>query len=133
MGNRIKLLSLTTLFVTLSLLSATQAFAQKDEQVARSAFQLGNAHYENGEFLEAAAQFEKAYKYSGKAQLLYNLYLAYRDANLPEKAADALRRYLREAKDVPNREQVEAKLRALERGLEKARESKNPRRSWLRP
>lgn len=126
MGTKIKSLSLTALFVTLSILSATQAFAQKDEQIARSAFRLGNAHYENGEFLEAAEQFEKAYKYSGKAQLLYNLYLAYRDANLQEKAADALRLYLKEAKDVPNRDQVEAKLRALERGIAKRKQMEAP-------
>jgi tetratricopeptide (TPR) repeat protein len=127
MGNRTKLLSLTALFVTLSILSATQALAQSsNEQVARSAFQLGNAHYENGEFIEAAEQFEKAYKYSGRAQLLYNLYLAYRDANLPEKAANALRRYLKEADDVPNRDQIEAKLRALERGLAKQKEKPPP-------
>ncbi len=126
MGTKTKRLSLTALFVALFILSATQAVAQSNEQVARSAFRLGNAHYENGEFLEAAEQFEKAYKYSGRAQLLYNLYLAYRDANLPEKAADALRRYLKEADDVPNRGQVEAKLLALERGLAKQKEKQKP-------
>jgi len=126
MGTKIQSLSLVLLLIALSILSATHALAQSDEQVARSAFRLGNAHYENGEFIEAAEQFEKAYRYSGKAQLLYNLYLAYRDANLPEKAADALRRYLAEAKDVPNREQIEAKLRALERGIAKQKQKKEP-------
>ncbi|MBN1654330.1 MAG: tetratricopeptide repeat protein [Deltaproteobacteria bacterium] len=118
MGKNTRLLFLGFLLAALFVFANTRVSAQSDDQIARSAFRLGNAHYENGEFIEAAKEFEKAYKYSGKAQLLYNLYLAYRDANLPEKAADALRRYLKESEEVPNREQIEAKLRALERGLE---------------
>jgi hypothetical protein len=120
-------------FVTLMGLLASRAAAQADEQKARAAFRLGNAHYENGEFVEAAQEFEEAYQFSGKPALLYNIYLAYRDANQPKKAADALRNYLQQSKDVPNREQLESKLRALEKGLQEEREKKAAQPAAIQP
>jgi tetratricopeptide (TPR) repeat protein len=120
-------------FATLTSLLASGATAQADEQKARAAFRLGNAHYENGEFVEAAQEFEEAYQFSGKPQLLYNIYLAYRDANEPEKAAGALRKYLQESKDVPNREQLASKLRALEKGLEEEKEKKAAQPAVIQP
>lgn len=102
--------------------STANVAAQTNERKARAAFRLGRAHYDNGDFLKAAEQFENAYKYSMKSQLLYNVYLAYRDANIPRKAADALHKYLKDTKDVPNRAQLEARLVALERGLQEEEE-----------
>src|SRR5262245_31875642 len=61
---------------------------------ARESFNRGRIHYENGEFEAAALAFEEAYGLSGRHALLYNLYLAYRDANNQEKAAEALKNYL---------------------------------------
>src|SRR4051794_4468626 len=61
-----------------------------DEQ-ARTHFRLGNVHYEAGEFVEAAAEFQAAYELSHRPQLLYNIFVAHRDAgNLPQ-AISALR------------------------------------------
>lgn len=87
-----------------------------DDQ-ARAHFRLGRAHYDNGQFLQAAAEFEAAHRISGRAALLYNVYLAYRDANDQPNAARSLRMYLELEKDVENRPQLEAKLKALEEGL----------------
>jgi tetratricopeptide (TPR) repeat protein len=88
-----------------------------NEAQAREAFQRGRIHYDNGEFDNAAAAFEEAYKLSGRDALLYNLYLAYRDANQQEKAAEALENYLARVRVVENRAQLEARLKALRDGI----------------
>lgn len=100
--------------------------AQTVEEKARAAFRLGRAHYDNGDFLKAAKEFDKAYELSQRSQLLYNVYLAYRDANMPKEAANALRNYLDKTEDVPNRSQLAARLRALEKGLEKETKPAEP-------
>lgn len=105
-------------------LGASHALAQSDnEQAARAAFEQGRALYDGGNFAEAAASFEQAYRLSGRDALLYNLYLAYRDANEQQKAADALRTYLRKVEQIENRAQLEARLRSLDEGLSRARDS----------
>jgi tetratricopeptide (TPR) repeat protein len=90
--------------------------AESEEQ-ARAHFRLGRAHYDNGNFAQAGAEFEEAYRISQRAALLYNIYLAYRDANDTRKAADALRNYLQLEKDIENRGQLESRLAALDRAL----------------
>jgi len=91
--------------------------AEKNEDVARAHFLLGRSHHDRGEFAKAAEQFELAYAASGRPALLYNLFVAYRDANDAKRAADALRRYLELEKNVENRPQLEAKLEAMEAAL----------------
>ncbi len=93
-----------------------------DEARARDAFQRGRIHYDNGDFDRAAAAFEEAYRLSNRHPLLYNLYLAYRDANQPDAAARALANYLALVDAVENRSQLEARLRALEEGLAKQKQ-----------
>lgn len=88
-----------------------------DEQAARSAFARGRAAYDNGHFSEAARAFDEAYRLSGKDPLLYNLYLAHRDANHQEEAAEALRAFLAKVPDIENRAQLEARLKALDEGI----------------
>jgi tetratricopeptide (TPR) repeat protein len=100
-----------------ALLMSAPAAADDAEDKARSHFRLGRAHYDNGDFVKAAAEFEAAFAASQKPALLYNVYLAYRDANDTANAARALREYLTKEKEVENRQQLEAKLRALEAAL----------------
>lgn len=104
------------------------------ENQAREAFERGRIHYDNGDFARAAGAFEEAYKLSGREGLLYNLYLAYRDANEQEKAAEALRNYLAKVEVIENRAQLEARLKALEAGIaqrkaDDAREAEAQRRA----
>jgi tetratricopeptide (TPR) repeat protein len=89
----------------------------ENEEQARAHFRLGRAHYDNGNFAQAGAEFEEAYRISQRAALLYNIYLAYRDANDTRKAADALRKYLQLEKNIENRGQLESRLAALDRAL----------------
>lgn len=94
------------------------AQASKDsEDEARAHFLLGRSFHDKGEFAKAAAEFELAYAASGRPALLYNLFVAYRDANDAKHAADALRRYLELEKNVENRPQLEAKLEAMDAAL----------------
>jgi tetratricopeptide (TPR) repeat protein len=91
--------------------------SKNSEDEARAHFLLGRSFHDRGEFAKAAAEFEQAYAASGRAALLYNLFVAYRDANDAKRAADALRRYLDLEKNVENRPQLEAKLEAMEAAL----------------
>src|SRR5206468_2722341 len=54
------------------------------------------------------------YGLSGRGQLLYNVYLAYRDAQDSPNAARALRGYLAAVPDAEDREHLQARLTALE-------------------
>jgi tetratricopeptide (TPR) repeat protein len=93
------------------------ATAAENEERARGHFRLGRAHYDNGDFARAAVEFEEAYRISQRAALLYNIYLAYRDANDTRNAAEALRKYLALEKNIENRGQLESRLAALDRSL----------------
>ncbi len=97
------------------------ASAQDDQDdadaQARRVFRIAQAHYDNGEFEEAAEGFDEAYRLSQRPQLLYNMYIAHRDAqNLP-RAADALRRFLEEVPDAPDRDQLNSRLERMEEAL----------------
>jgi tetratricopeptide (TPR) repeat protein len=100
---------------------ATESMAQSqaserdmDDARARAAFRLGQQHYQGGRFAEAAVEFERAYGLSGRAQLLYNTYLAYRDAGDTGNALRALRSYLTAMPDAPEHEHLSARLAALQ-------------------
>jgi len=99
---------------------AQRARAQTEESAddaARRHFRLGQAHYENGEFAEAATEFEEAYRLSQRSQLLYNIYVSYRDAGDMPHAAHALHTYLDLVPDADNAAQLRARLTAMERVL----------------
>lgn len=74
------------------------------DTAARSHFRIGEALYAEGRFAEAAREFEQAYVLSQRPQLLYNAYVAYRDANDLEHAIVMLDEYIRrspEGDDTP--------------------------------
>lgn len=109
------LVALATLATLVALPHA--AAAQDADAAAKAKFDLGRQHYEAGRFVEAAQAFDEAYRISQLPALLYNLYLAYRDANDTPRAAVALRGYLEQTKNVANRPLLEAKLAAMEQSL----------------
>lgn len=101
--------------------TSTEAMARStttDEDMvdlqARSHFRLGRQYYQLGRFKDAAREFEVAYGLSGRAALLYNVYISYREALDTPKAAGALRGYLAAVPDAPDRENLSARLAALE-------------------
>ncbi len=90
------------------------------EDLARQRFQLGRLHYDNGEFQQAAENFEEAYRLSKREVLWYNIHLAHRDAGNGAKAAEALRNYLARVEAISNRAQLEARLIALDKQVKEA-------------
>jgi hypothetical protein len=103
--------------VVTSTAQAQVAAGETDDDAARRHFRLGQAHYDNGEFAEAATEFDEAYRLSQRPQLLYNVYVAYRDAGDMVHAAAALRLYLERVPDADNAAQLRARLTSMERVL----------------
>jgi len=97
-----------------SMSQATTTESDMDDTRARGAFRLGRQYYEQGQFAQAAVEFERAYGLSGRGQLLFNAYLAYREAGDDPNAARTLRGYLSEVPDAPDREHLQARLTSLE-------------------
>jgi hypothetical protein len=105
--------------ITLTLIAAPVAAQGDTDTSARRAFRLGQAHYENGEFEQAAQLFEEAYRLSHRPRLLYNAYVAYRDLQDDENSARVLRLFLSESTDLAaaERDQLSARLAALDRAI----------------
>ncbi len=99
---------------TESMAQATTTDTDMTDAQARAHFRLGRDAYEQGRFADAAQEFEIAYGLSGRGALLYNVYLAYRDAQDTPNAARALRGYLTSVPDAPDHEHLQARLVALE-------------------
>lgn len=97
-----------------------------DEQ-AKAHFGIGKSLYAAGRFREAAEEWEKAYALSKKDGLLYNIYVAHRDASDTPKAIDALRRYLATEGPTPEeRINFEARLKAMEEAQAQATANAQP-------
>lgn len=95
----------------------SDSIATEDEMTdarARARFRVGRELYSAGQFAAAAVEFEAAYGLSGRPELLYNIYLAHRDAQNEAAALDALRNYLALVPEAPDREHLTARLAALE-------------------
>lgn len=91
-----------------------------DEQ-ARLHFRAGRGLYDAGRFAQAAAEFEEAFRLSQRPELLFNAYVAYRDANDLEGAVRSLRAYLEQAEDVADRVNLTARLESMTQALEDRR------------
>ncbi len=96
--------------------AATAQDASEREREAQVRYQLGTVHYGAGRFAAAAEEFERAHALSGRDALLYNAYLAWREAGDTFHAAAALRRFLAGTADLePERRQhLERRLAALD-------------------
>jgi hypothetical protein len=89
-----------------------------DDAGAQRAFRVAQAHYENGEFEDAAVGFDEAHQLSQRPQLLYNMYLAYRDAQNLSRAADALELYLEQVPDAPMHDHLRSRLGRMRAAIE---------------
>lgn len=101
-------------------LGAGPVSAQQDadpDDEGRVHFRLGRAYYDSGRFDDAAREFQQAYDLTQRAALLYNIFVAHRDAGNLAAAITALRAYLQRVPDADQREQLEARLAVMERQL----------------
>jgi len=91
---------------------ALPAFAQDADERARTHFESGRLHFDEGNYEAALSEFTAAYERSHRDQLLFNLYLAEERLAHLDEAADLLERYL--ATDVVPAGERETLARRLE-------------------
>jgi tetratricopeptide (TPR) repeat protein len=87
----------------------------KNIDAARAKFDVGRKEYRLGNYDEAIRVWKEAYLLYDDPNFLFNIGLAYRDKGDHEQAVKFLKNYLREAKNPPNREQVQQRIAELER------------------
>jgi tetratricopeptide (TPR) repeat protein len=104
------------LVIAASAAPAATAIAQPEDP-ARRRFDRGTALYDEGRFAEAAVEFEACYALNPRPEILYNVYVAHRDAAQHAQAASALRRYLDTDAEIENRAWLRQRLAALEASL----------------
>lgn len=97
--------------------AATAQAADEADVRARLRYEAGTNLYRAGDFAGAAREYQAAYDLSGRPNLLYNLYVAWRDAGELRKAADALERYLDAVPDAEDRVNLEARLAAMQQQI----------------
>jgi len=85
-----------------------------DLVAAKAAFQDGLRAFNLGLWDDAIAGFQRSYRLSGDAALLFNVAQAQRQAGHRKEALIAYKAYLRENPETPHRELVEAKIQDLE-------------------
>jgi len=93
---------------------AAQEPTDKDEE-ARYHFNLGQVAYNSGRFVDAAEEFEEAYRLSNRSALLYNIFLARRDAGQLGLAIQALERFLELEPDSPDAPAIRRRLENMRR------------------
>lgn len=109
------ILTVLTIFLVVGRAASAGTKEDSDREAAREATRQATAAFNLGQYDEAAALYEKAYKLVSDPILLYDLGQAYRLANKLDKALVAYRSYLRTApEDAPNRPKVEQWVSELE-------------------
>jgi tetratricopeptide (TPR) repeat protein len=103
--------------LSLSALLAPRAHADNEVLEARQHTEKGLAAYGLGHFEEAAAEYEKAFSMKPDSALLYDAAQAHRLAHHNERALQLYKSYLRLFENVPNRDEVERKINALEQTI----------------
>lgn len=85
-----------------------------DDERAHSHFLAGSSYFDQRRFVDAAEQFQEAYRLSGRITLLLNVATSYERAGRPGDAAAALASWLEQAgADAPDRRTQEARLEQL--------------------
>jgi hypothetical protein len=81
---------------------SSSAWAQRDPRAeAKAKLMEGNGLLDRGEYGDALARFEEAYKLVPSPKLHYNMGIAYRGMNRNAEALEAFERFLSEASDAP--------------------------------
>jgi tetratricopeptide (TPR) repeat protein len=84
--------------LVLVLVSFASAARAQDASEARAHFEQGVAHFEEGRYDEALAEFRDAYRIRPHPSVLVNLANCYQSLGRPVEAAQHFERYLREAR-----------------------------------
>jgi len=104
-----------------------------DLVAAKQAYEEALRAFNLGQWDEAVAGFQKSYKLSGDAALLFNVAQAQRQAGHVKEAIIAYKAFLRERPATPNREMIEAKIKDLEASAEAKTAAQKPGASPAQP
>lgn len=113
-------------FTVLSSTAAAQQDQSQLDEAARLTFESAREAFVAGDYETALARFRQAYQLSQRPGLLYNIAQTLDRLRRDEETLTALRDYLNAAPDAPNRSEVEARIRVLERALAERRQADPP-------
>lgn len=99
--------------------SMAQTNPQSDAR-ARRHFEAAVSYIEDEQYQRALAEFEQSYALSHRKQLFFNISLCHEYLQDYAKAAEYLKRYLREVNDISNRAELQTKLAELEAKAQEA-------------
>ena len=100
------------------------ARAQSASDSAQQHFDRGAKLYNLGHFQEAIPEFEKAYELDASPIFLFNIAQSHRQLGNKERALFFYRRYLEQAPNAPNRDDVERRMKDLQAALQQEPEQK---------
>jgi tetratricopeptide (TPR) repeat protein len=89
--------------------------SSNDQEAAKAHFLAGSAYYDQADYTGAVREFNEAYRLSQRPDLLYNIALAYERLERWDDAIGALRHYLRDKPDAPDRETIAGRIETLEK------------------
>jgi hypothetical protein len=98
---------------------------EKATEQARQHYAKGKQAFDLGKWDDAIAEFEEAYKLRSDPTFLFNMAQAYRRKGDLQRALDLYKNYLIENPQTPKRDDIEKRIRALEK------EMKNPARRQI--
>jgi tetratricopeptide (TPR) repeat protein len=106
------------LSLAIALLLSLSSMARADADAlaeAKERFHRGTQLYDLGKYLEAASEYEAAFRLTERSGLLFNIGQAYRLGGQPKKALAAYQGFLRRSPEAPQRSEVEEHIAALEK------------------
>lgn len=91
------------------------------DQAARLTFQAAREAFSNGDYELALDRFQQAYGLSPRPVLLYNIGVTLDRLRRDEDAVARFTEYLERVPDAPDRAEVEARIRVLQRAIDERR------------
>jgi tetratricopeptide (TPR) repeat protein len=86
-----------------------------DVEAAKAHFAAGSAYYDQANYADAVKEFNEAYRLSKRTDLLYNIAVCYERLGDLDGAINALRKYLDDKPEAPDRVTILSRINNLER------------------
>lgn len=99
--------------------------AAQSASEARAHYEKATSHFAVGEFAEAAAEYQAAYKLKPDPALLYNAAQSYRLANNPDKALILYKNYVQLYPNESNADEVRSQIAKLKQAIAAAESAKS--------
>jgi tetratricopeptide (TPR) repeat protein len=124
-----------SLALVLGLSAVALAAPKKDDEpaLAKRLYETGVLLFDRGEFAEAAAQFEHAYRESPRPELLYNIGSSWDKAGERQKAVESYKKYVASAPDSREVASTRARIVVLEREMKDLEAARTQKESDAKP